>query len=425
MMLVQSLLYVGMFVIQSLVLHAQETVTPEKTGEQVTDALKENSQEKPQENTSAAPQENPAPEGKHDTSHEEAALPENKEKEAGVAQPEHVQENTQEPMPAAPNEAQAEEIMKKREEEKENISESAQPPAEGIDTLEQEGGNWLLKRQALEKTVNIIEEINTYFTRILEIRIDYLMKRNKVDREFDLFMNKIGFDLGDLHNTLQAMESSLEKQRKEMGDLTESERTTLQDLEEKIKEIQHIKETLVTIADLDASLDDVIMQVEKEISTSNIYQSEAWKNFQMIKKILSDEKAEELYLTTQGLLKNMQQIEVYLKGKLLEYFNGIVGRLQQEMSTLESTFETLKERGINIEEELKKLLSGQEQHEETPKPEEVHPEAKKEKPAPQGWLGYIASLLWSPFHALFNYITSWFSSTPKTVVKKEVVPISS
>ncbi len=304
------------------------------------------------------------------------------------------------------------------------------PVGEGIDTLEQEGGNWLLKRQALEKTIDVIEKIKDVFTKTLEVRVDYLVKRNKTDRSFDTFANSIGFELGDLNQLLSTLVKQLKAERVQEGDLTEEERTLLQEVENKITELKSLKATLKSITEMDASLDEALMQLEKEITTSNSYQTRAWRNFQTIKKVLSDEKAEELYLQTESLLKNMQEILKYLNGDLLHYFDSVISTLKQNMSDTQEKIKALEAKGINLQEEVKKIKKAeklarkgkkQKKEEAQKKEQEKVPELKtpqKEVKKEESWFDYIA-IVWryplSVVNSIWEYGMSFF-------VTKKVAP---
>lgn len=341
------------------------------------------------------------------------------------------------PPPVAPESKveKEEEQAKPKEETKKPEKPAATFEEEGIDTYEQEGGNWLLKRQALEKTMDVIEKIKDIFTKILESRIDYLVKRNKTDRSFDLFANKIGFELGDLNQLLKTLIEQLKAERKKEGDLTEEERTLLAEVESKITQLKDLKSTVNSISDMDASLDDAIMQLEKEITTSNSYQTRAWKNFQTIKKVLSDEKAEELYLQTESLLKNMQEILSYLKGDLLTYFNSVIDTLKEDMSKAEDSISALESKGINLQQEVKKIRKAeklarkkklQKKEEEKKKGQEKEIPAKPSvKETKGGWFESL-SVIWtyplSLAASVWDYITSFFA-TKKVEPKKSGEPV--
>lgn len=307
-------------------------------------------------------------------------------------------------------------------------------PGEGIDTLEQEGGNWLLKRQALEKTIDVIEKIKDVFTKILETRVDYLVKRNKTDRAFDTFANSIGFELGDLNQLLARLVKQLKSERVKDGDLTEEERAVLQEIEDKIAQLKSLKKTVNEITEMDASLDEALMQLEKEITTSNSYQTRAWRNFQTIKKVLSDEKAEELYLQTESLLKNMQEILKYLNGDLLNYFDSLISTLKKNMSDTQEKIQSLAAKGINLQDEVKKIKkaeklarkSKQQKNSEEQKKQEKSVEVKTPQKVikkEEGWFDYIAVVWRYPLAivgSIWDYGMSFFV-TKKPVVRPVVV----
>jgi hypothetical protein len=317
---------------------------------------------------------------------------------------------------------------KKLAEQKAAASKKPSATQEGIDTLELEGGNWLLKRQALEKTVDLIEQINGYFTKILEARIDFLVKRNKTDHDFDLFINKIGFEIGDLSRLLHDLVQKMEDERKALGDLTEDERAVLQELDQKIKEIKALQEETNNAVKLTSSLDDVIMQLEQEVTIANSYQTNAWKNFQAIKKVLNDEKAEELYLETQGLLKNIQAVDAYLKGKLLDYFNATVRNITQSTKKIEDTFQALSDKGVNFKDEIERFIESDKKRETVDKTleQQIAKEAQKKaaaraKKAEQGWGAWFMGILYYPIELvqdMMRSIMSLFSGGNEVVVAR-------
>lgn len=288
---------------------------------------------------------------------------------------------------------------------------------EGIDTLDQEGGNWLRKRQALEKTIDTIERIKNLFNNILKSRIDFIVKRNKIDREFDLFANSVGFEFGDLSQKLQTMEEELQRERKDEGDLDEEEREALAEVEKKIEDLKELIEQLKKITDLDAALDDAVMQVEKEISVSNNYQMQAWQNFQTIKQVLNDQRAEELYLQTEGIYNNLQAIYNYLNNQLLNYFNNLVEQVSKGIAQTKESLAALKEKGITIERAIDEIEEKRRAEELDQVCKEREEKEKAAKPATQKQSKNFIAAWWDSvtdmFGSLWHWMTSFFISTKK------------
>lgn len=157
------------------------------------------------------------------------------------------------------------------------------------------------------------------------------------------------------------------------------------------------------------------------------------KNFQTIKTVLSDEKAEELYLQTESLLKNMQDILQYLKGDLLTYFNSVIASLKQDMSKVETSIADLQSKGINLQDEVKKIRKAdklarkkklQKTEDESKKQdaEQKSAQAKKTVEAKKGWFDSIALIWQYPLNLLNNawsYVVGFFVTKKVEVVARK------
>lgn len=292
---------------------------------------------------------------------------------------------------------------------------------EGIDTVNiEEGGNWLLKRKALEETVNIMELINKIFTKILEVSMDFKIKHNQLNSEYDVFIATIGFDLGDSEKLFSVLLEDMERERKKVGDLSEPERDLLNELTEKKKEIENIQTNLKNLQDFDAKIVNVMTTVDNQVETANKLQNQAWRNFQEIKKVLSDERAEELYFNTEGIYKSMQEIYNYLKGNLAQYLSEQIKIMTDNMTMIKTSLQTLKEKGLDLKKEAEKFEQADYEAEKKKLQEcELKQEEVKEKAEKQSWFGWLKNIIWYPFAKigqffsyLWNGLTSLFKSSP-------------
>lgn len=332
-------------------------------------------------------------------------------------------------MPAAPevkpitqSEAQAAQTLSASAQAK-----SAQESEGGLHNLEEESGNWLLKRVALEGVIDKLDQINTLFTSVLDSRMDFLVKRNQVDRAFDLFANSIGFELGEADQLLNDILVDLGLNQKEEGDLAPDERELAQEVTDKKNAIEQLKKDIKNVTDLDASLDDVIMRSEEQVKICDNYKKQAWINFQAIKLTLDDEKAYELDYQTLILRENIKQILAYLTGDLLNYFNTSVQMLNDDMSKIKSAIENLKTQGVDLHAMKEKLaLEDWELEKARLKAEEEANqqafEEDTEQKTSKGWWRSISVIWQYPIQKiadLFSYFKSFFVSS-KTVVNEQV-----
>jgi hypothetical protein len=240
------------------------------------------------------------------------------------------------------------------------VQEQKQPEEEPtIDTLDiQEGNNWLVMRKILESMIDMMEDINSLFSQILEIRTKYLEKRNQVDREFDIFANKSGFELGDLNQLIEDVTAGLEQERTRKVELTEQERMALSRLHEKQEELKQLQATISGLTDLDAAIDDIVMTAERQVQVVRSHEDQIWKNFQEIKKGLSDEQAEQLHYQTEAMLKNVKEIKEYLEGGLFNYFEDTLNTLQESIKKTQAVLEGFSKENIDLRAETAKLLAG-------------------------------------------------------------------
>lgn len=279
---------------------------------------------------------------------------------------------------------------------------------EGVDTVDiEEGGNWLLKRKALEDTVDLIEQIGRTFTQIIEASMDFRIKYNQLNNEYDHFIGSIGFDLGDTDQLLSDLAQSLENERKKESDLTEQERELENAVAQKQKEVAQLQESLKKLRDLDAKIVNVLTIVDQQVQVGNTYQNQAWKNFQTIKKVLSDEKAEAFFYNTQGLFKNIQATYHYLKETLSAYFMEQSAALRNEISLIKNQVESLKKIGIDLKKSIEK--NEQEDQEREKKSQEEEMAQVLEKKVEELEKEYAAKNKTGLWHSLRGYFNAFIN----------------
>jgi hypothetical protein len=339
----------------------------------------------------------------------------------------------QEPIPSAPT-PEPVKVSVPAPAEKETLPMPA--PKEGLDTIDiEEGGNWLLKRKALEDTADTIEKIVNDFSKILEASTTFKIKRNKLDNDYDLYIATVGFNLGDLDQILTNLMEELAKEEKKEGELSADERAVAATIKEKKNDIKQLQEDLKALAALDEEIDKVVDTVDSQIKTANNYQNQAWKNFQQIKKVLSDEKAEELYYRTVSLQKSMQEIYTYLTTTLSSYFATQIDTMRSKMGAIKNQIGTLQTKGIDLQKEIEKLEE-EDQKQDKERLQEEHEEALKKaaqetqtKLQESSWWHSIKNAIYWPFVQvanLWNYtvnsILSLFKGKPVEKLQPEKSP---
>jgi archaellum component FlaC len=269
----------------------------------------------------------------------------------------------------------------------------------GIDTIDVEtSGNWLQKRVIWEDAQKKYEKIQAAQHDVLEARLALFEKRTKSDKTLNVFYSTIGFDQGELEEIVDNLLATLEKMKNNFGSLTDKEKEIQAKLYEHKNDLEQLKTEIKSLTDLDAALDDAVMQLVNQVTLSDGYEGQAWQKFKAIGQELDDRKAKEFYLEMDALGKNIQAIDSYIKGALADYFTKVDERINGLITTIKAEIKTLQESGIDLKNQITQLE-----------------EAKKEVPkkAPVGWSKKISALWEYPIAALtrlWNFILSLFGS---------------
>ncbi|KKP35718.1 MAG: hypothetical protein UR26_C0002G0018 [candidate division TM6 bacterium GW2011_GWF2_32_72] len=297
-----------------------------------------------------------------------------------------------------------------------------QEELEELDTLDIEGGgNWYLKRQWWEKAENLYEQVKVALNKVFEARMDFLKIESELDKKLDKFYGTIGFKRGGLDEALTTVQSYLEKEVKEDGDLSDEERILKDKLilnQEKIKNIQKYLDNVDTLW---AALNEAIENVRTQVQKARDYDAAAWQNYKAIGKELSDIKAHELCDEIKTHLQNIEQINTYITGELSTYFKTkIVDELNKQIEKISLEMDSLKTDGIDLQqkmldimekekaEELKKVA---EEKEEINKEESKNATTSDKKTVTNGLIATVGSYFVAPF----NYIINFFSSVFETI----------
>lgn len=278
-----------------------------------------------------------------------------------------------------------------------------------IDTLkDEEGGNWLLKRVWYEQAESKFEEIINKNDQIIEPQMNFFNKRNESSKNLGVIFRKIGYAQGELEEMLSFFLNNILQERKVEGGLSLEERQFIDLTKEKKRELEQLKLDLASLADLDTSIDDVLVQVVAQVNKCREYEKRAWKDFKEIGIILNDKKAKVYFYQIESDLKNIQNIFNYLVGDLKNYFDGLLDKTQKLAESVASQVDKLKSAGINVKESFEKIKKAEEIRAIKAIEDKKHPPVKKVE---KGWGDTIAG--WfdpvvDTFTSFWGWILSFF-----------------
>lgn len=286
--------------------------------------------------------------------------------------------------------------------------EQADIEIKGIDTVDvqEPKGNWLYKRIWWEKAERTYEKIKQLTDKLIDLRMDFFVKRNQIDRLLIEFYSDVGFKHGELKELMDYLTLQLEQERKEEGSLDEKEREILATLNQEKKSIEHMQQGLQTLGKIDQAVEDALLKLIEQLNQAKFYEQQSWEIFKAINRELSDKKARELFYTMDTYWRNLNSINAYLSDAFAKYFEQLVQKLQQESDKIKTTVQALSEKGISLQAQSIAMRK------ECKMPAKEDEEAKQvEEPA--GFFGGVWRIVMAPFNAigsLFGGMYEWVSS---------------
>lgn len=277
---------------------------------------------------------------------------------------------------------------------------------EGIDTvdLDEPRGNWLFKRIWWERAERKYEKIRLAVASIFETRMNFFQQRTYLDRDvFDPFYLEIGLSQGELQEVIDELIRKLEQERATQGDLDSQERVLLETLRVEKQTLERIKKDINLINQLDNDVENSLNKLLDQINRVRNYEREAWTQFKDIARVLSDKKARDLYHAMDVTWQNIKDIRDYIEQAFTQHFNQIVSTAQQQVETIKSEVQELKDKGIDLKQEAEKLIATYSQELETERTDE---EEEDQEIVSNGFMSSLFATIGSTFKTVWNSIIS-------------------
>lgn len=280
--------------------------------------------------------------------------------------------------------------------------EALKEPEIGIDTrnLAEGQGNWLFKRIWWERAEQKYEKIRKYVESVFEARTLFLAQRADLDKNvLDPFYIAIGFGQTELKRIINSLMRYLDRVRTDKDGLLDHQQKILQELRKEENTFKKIKRAAEGIVTVNQQINDSLNTLLEQINRVRTYEREAWKHFKKIARVLSDTEARTLYYEMDIIAKNIVDIQGYISQDFAYYFGELDAMLKQLVAELQEAIESLKEKGIELHDQLEQL-------ERKPEPcPIVPPEEPEEEKAEAGW---FESYVLEPVSSIFSGIGSFF-----------------
>ena len=374
-------------------------------------------------NTTPEPSKSSAPEAQKTSSVKEEKKQESKKEEK--AKPASVEKNEQkvpakpaaqkeeapkqlpvvsEQKTAAPAEAQQQTPVKEKAHPAYYNPEEAEIEAVDIDTIDlsEPKGNWLLKRQWWEAAERAYEQVKRVVDQIFDARLTFYNERAGLDRTvFNNFFYSVGMGQGELQEIVETLTQEIGKDKDQKSSLSKKEQDVYERVKEEKDRLKKLYDTIEHINEVEKALNAALITMREQIEIARENERNAWNNFKMIARELSDHKAYELYYAMNSFMTNVSEIHKYLTGAFAEYYHQLGERAKKDIEEVLETMKALKEKGIDLKQHAEELIHKQQcARQETKKEEKVEEE-------PVGFFG----TMWRYIKAPFVFIASSFADT--------------
>ena len=221
----------------------------------------------------------------------------------------------------------------------------------GIDTVDMKEpeGNWLFKRIWWQESKNLYGKIRERVDKIAEARMHFYKERVRLDREvLSPFYAQIGLDQEALQESVNNYQRLLERDQDRDGALTPAAQATLDTLLEQRAAIGQLDNSIQSVRQTSAKLDEAFNALVGQIQLARSYESDAWQRLDDIAEELNDKKAQENYYVIATLWRNVKDIGAYIQGPFAEYFIKLAQSTVQDVNTIRQIADMLDQKELSL-----------------------------------------------------------------------------
>lgn len=266
-------------------------------------------------------------------------------------QPEHEQDAV---LPEAPSEVTPQ-----------TIDVQLVPPAcvpSSLNTVDAEsGGNWVIKRAFWEAGLSAYDKIVQLNDQLFSIQMTYINKRNDANNFVDTHFIELGFDRGELAQSLISLAEEIEQRKNVQHEYTAEDAENVKKIEAQQQKVELLKKQMEYIDKLDDSLDQVMSQVATSIAACRTFEKKAWENYKSIGKELNDKRAKDLYYQIESYHQSILKQLDYLKNSLANYFSAHIQKVSDSIAQLTTEINELQGLGTDLKAHYEALFKKHEQ----------------------------------------------------------------
>ncbi len=225
-------------------------------------------------------------------------------------------------------------------------------------------GNWMKKRAWVIRAFALSDQIQKLLGLIHQTRAQFSAKNDAIDDELDSFYRNVGVEQGKLEEVYGGIKRYLEKLRaKENEHLAESPRSYFSSLEEardginkQERQLSQLRFLMDSVTELDRSLEDRLKKADETIATAQHIAQGETELLDSLWYVIDDRKAQSIYFKIKnGVLAKVQAGHDYLTSKLLQDFEDVIVKIQEQMKAAIAVIDQLESAGVIVKDRTQRL----------------------------------------------------------------------
>lgn len=228
----------------------------------------------------------------------------------------------------------------------------------------QKPGNYQKKAQIFKQAGDVYDKIRAVEPKILTAKESFFSKKATLNTTISEFFYEVGATQAEIAQQIDELIEKFDAEELEDDELLEEEREFVLELNQNKSDLNVLKQNIISLTDVSASLDNGLAQLDDLLSRVQTYEDSGWQLYQQIDEIFDDIQATDFLGQMVVIQENAEALLSYTQGTFAQFFNSSSSMIATQMAQIKSTLASLQARGIAIAQEEEQFETSEKAREE-------------------------------------------------------------
>ena len=278
--------------------------------------------------------------------------------------------------------------------------------------------NWYHKKQILTAARKKYIDVTELKEAISQKKEEFAHVRTGINDQLNAFYKEFNIEEASIAKVLAKVSEALKEKEKTGSALDPQEQKQVEEFTQRKTALEDLQQALASVKELDTNFDKALAILFEQEELARAYEKGAGEQYDEIEKILSDQKAEVLFLHIKSAGENLAAIKQYVDDDFASFISKTKSELDKAIATVKKSMETLKEQGILLEDEIKEAQENEKKAQEEIAAKAAAQAALQKRLAERPW--WQKSLDWfkQKFGIVQVYTVSVWQKAKTVVVEK-------